>query len=261
MLFMDATKNAGVAAGSDDRLALAWREAYTGCFLDPSRPIRYRGAYTAPGQAAMTPTGVGIPEAPKVFKGLWWKADGRLLFWTQTPPPPSFTNYETLYDTGVPVQSGGGGGSATPPPGGGTTEASPGGGGTTETPSGGGGGGGTDNPPVITVLPAKFHASSNGTVQMTVTAPSPGDLGIDLLVKRSGLVKKAAAKTVKVGHFKRKVLKAGPVKFTLKLSGAAAKRTLKKRHKLKVTVVTTFKPAGGGKPIKTTKPVTFKLKP
>jgi hypothetical protein len=49
------------------------------------------------------------------------------------------------------------------------------------------------------------------------------------------------------------------VKLTLKLSGRA-KRTLEKRHKRKITVVTGLQTAGGGKTLRSTKPVTFKLK-
>jgi hypothetical protein len=236
----------GARAGPDDRLAVVWHEQL-GCWNASGRPQRHVAAYTVPGQVGMTGTGPGIPGPPATFRSFWWLADGRLLFWTQTTSP--FANSQTIFDTGVPVTdvpddgepSGGG-------PSGGTVPIS------TPGPSTGG-----PPPPVVTVprIRTVFKASANGTVRVTVTASGPGDLAIELLARRSGLI--SAKKTLRVRRYKRKVTKAGAVKLTLKLSGKA-KKTLKQRHKLKITVVTVFKPAGGGKTLRSTKPVTFKLK-
>ena len=69
----------------------------------------------------------------------------------------------------------------------------------------------------------------------------------------------SATRTVAVGRHRRKVTKAGSVKMKLRLKGRG-KRTLRRKHKLRVTVKSTFKPEGGGKAITAKKPVTFKLK-
>lgn len=218
-----------VRAGQDDRLAMAWNEVTGGCWNTPNRPERRMAAYVAPGQTSMTATGPGIPGPPATFRDLYWKADGQLLFWTQTTNP--IVNSQTLYDTGVPITP------VTGPPAG-PAPAAP-----APAPVGApAAGAGVPSPAVARRVTTKFVASSQGTVKMTIAAPGSGDLAIQLLAKQTGLI--AAAKPVLVRTYKRRVAKAGPVRVTLALSGRA-RRTLLKRGRLAITVRTTFKPTGG----------------
>jgi hypothetical protein len=250
----------GVRAGSDDRLAIVWREAI-GCHVESNRPTRYMAAYIAPGQTSWTPTGEGIPN-DATFRGFWFRTNGDLLFWTQTSNPVA--NRQTIFTTGVPITdpgtqnppppNGGDGGNTNPPPtggGSGTPLPPP----TTPGGTGSNGGGTAVTPTVIPVVPSKFTASLSGVVKTSVKVPGPGDLAMDLLARRSGLVKSAPA-NVKVASFKKKVTKAGKIAVTLKLN-ARAKKTLKAKGKLKVTVTTSFTPTGG-KVVKKTTTVVLK---
>jgi hypothetical protein len=147
-------------------------------------------------------------------------------------------------------------GSGDPPPGGG--DPPPGGG---DPPPGGGDpppGGGTP-PPVppieVPALTTTFKPSRTGTVRMTLTTVPDGDARIELLAKKSSL--RAAATTTRVGLYRRKTVKGVPTSLTLKLKGKA-KRVLRKKGRLKITVKTTFTPAGGGTKLVKSKSVVFK---
>ena len=232
-----------VRGGSDDRLAMAWREVTGGCWDTPNRPERRMAAYVAPGQTSVTPIGPGIPGPPSTFRDLYWKSDGQLIFWTQTSGP--IVNSQTPYDTGVPITPFAGLPTAAPPP----------------TPPGSGGApaSGPGPPPAAVArrVSTRFVAAAKGTVKMTVLAPGSGELTVQLLAKKAGLI--AAAKPVLVRSYRRRVAKAGTVRLTLALTGRARK-TLVRRGRLAITVRTTFKPSGGVAATTSAK-TTFRLAP
>jgi hypothetical protein len=118
----------------------------------------------------------------------------------------------------------------------------------------------------IPTIRATYTPSNNGTVRLGLTPSTDGDYVIELLIRRSGLVRHsrevrtAAATFVKVGTYRGKAHKNVRLTVTLKLTGRAAK-ILKTKGRLAVTVRTTLKPKGGGKPAVQSRSVTFKLKP
>ena len=111
-----------------------------------------------------------------------------------------------------------------------------GGGGGGGTGSGGGGGGGTQASNQFTLTRTTI-SSKNGSATISVKLPGAGKL--DVLGTA-----KAGKKKITVGHVVLNAGKGGTFQVTLKPS-AAAKKVLKKKGKLKVTLKLTFSPTGG----------------
>jgi ABC-type phosphate transport system substrate-binding protein len=131
-----------------------------------------------------------------------------------------------------------------------------GGGGTGDTGGGGGDTGGGGNPAPIKAsnrfsLPRKTISSRTGGATVAVKLPGPGKL---VMLGTA----KAGKKKVKVGQVVLTANKAGTFKLTLKPS-AAAKKLLRKKGKLKVSLRFTFMPRGGTASTSTTS-LTLKLK-
>ncbi len=129
----------------------------------------------------------------------------------------------------------------------------PGGGGSGDT---GGGGGGANALPVVPPsnqfsLTRKTISSKTGGATIAVKLPGPGKLVL-LGTAKSG------KKKIKVGQLTLTANKAGTFNLVLKPS-AAAKRVLRKRGSLRVTLKLTFTPNGGSAKTSTSA-VTLKLK-
>ena len=173
----DPYELAGAKAGPDDRLAAVWHEQL-GCWNESGRPQRHVAAYTTPG-LGFKPTGPGVPGPPATFKAFWWLADGRLLFWTQTSSPFRGQPDDLRHGRAGHRRARPRPGSATPRRAAAARSRSARPAAAVATP-----------PPIVTVprVRTTFKASSDGTVKVTVVAPGPGDLAIELLAKRSGLI-------------------------------------------------------------------------
>jgi ABC-type phosphate transport system substrate-binding protein len=147
------------------------------------------------------------------------------------------------WDKGTGSGSGGGGGGGA---GGGST----------------GGGGGSTPPPISNrfSLPRKSISSRTGGATISVKLPGPGMLEMvgTARVQTGGKARVSAAKTIKVGRVVLNASKAGTFNLALKPS-AAAKKVLRKKGKLKVTLKLTFTPAGGT-PSTTTTSLVLKLR-
>jgi ABC-type phosphate transport system substrate-binding protein len=115
---------------------------------------------------------------------------------------------------------GGGGGTTTPPPSGGTTPPPP-----------------AAQPSNAFSVPRTTISSGTGAATLSVKLPGAGRL--ELLGSA-----KSGRKTIKVGRVVLTATKAGTFKLTLKPS-TAAKRLLRKKGRLKVTLKLTFTPNGG----------------
>jgi ABC-type phosphate transport system substrate-binding protein len=128
---------------------------------------------------------------------------------------------------------------------------------------GGGGGGGTPTPPGKTTptpppakpsnvfsVPSTTLNSKKGTATFSIRLPGGGQVAVKAT---SGKGKKR----ITVGSLRRTVSKAGTVKLTL-TPGSAAKKALKKKGTLKVSVTITFTPQGGSAK-SSTRTVTLKL--
>jgi ABC-type phosphate transport system substrate-binding protein len=114
-----------------------------------------------------------------------------------------------------------------------------GGGGSTPSPSGGGG---SAPPPVVKpannfTLPRKSISSKTGGATISVKLPGPGQL------EMVGTAK-VGKKQIKVGRTVLSAGKAGTFSLQLKAS-AAAKKQLRKKGSLKVSLELTFTPTGG----------------
>ena len=105
-------------------------------------------------------------------------------------------------------------------------------------------------------VPRTSISSTKGTATFSFRLPGAGTLVLDATGNVSA--KLLAAKRFKVGKLRRTVSKAGTYKLTLKPS-KAAKRVLRRRGKLKVSVKVSFTPRGGTAR-KSTRTVTLKLK-
>lgn len=105
--------------------------------------------------------------------------------------------------------------------------------------------------PYVPVLPIIIP----GFLTTQVGAPGAGTMSLAASIltssgKASVAAKRKAAKP-KIATQTKKVAKAGPIKFRLKLN-ATAKALLKRKRKLRVRLTTMFKPAGGGPSVKRT---------
>lgn len=130
-----------------------------------------------------------------------------------------------------------------------------GGGGSNNNGGGGSGGGNTVTPPVkpsnLFTVPRKSISSKTGGATISVKLPGPGKLE---LVCSS----KVGKKRINVGKVVLTATKAGTFNLSLKPSGAA-KKQLREKGSLRVSLVFTFTPSGGD--AKTTNSsVTLKLK-
>lgn len=143
----------------------------------------------------------------------------------------------------------------------------PGGGGN----NGGGGGGGSDagtaplpiKPSNLFTLPRKSISSKTGGATVSVKLPGPGKLEMVGTAKVQTAQKSAKraflkTKTIKVGSVVLNATKAGTFNLTLKPS-AAAKKELRRKGALRVSLKLTFTPTGG-EPKVTTTSLTLKLK-
>ena len=138
-----------------------------------------------------------------------------------------------------------------------------GGGGGGDTGGGGGdtgGGGGTVQPSNKFSLPRKSISSRTGSAIISVKLPGPGRLEMvgTAKVQTGGNARASATKTIKVGRVVLTANKAGTFDLTLKPS-AAAKKELRRKGKLKVSLRLTFTPTGGT-PATSTTSLTLKLR-
>ena len=156
-------------------------------------------------------------------------AQAQLFTRDYSPLPPSILDIAKAGIAQVDWNKGTGGGG----PGGG------GGGG--NTPPGGGDGGGSTPPPVkpsnLFSMPRKSISSKTGGATLSVKLPGPGKLEL------IGSAKNGKAK-IKVGRVVLTANKAGTFELALKPS-AAAKKVLRDKGSLKVTLSLTFTPTGG----------------
>jgi hypothetical protein len=102
----------------------------------------------------------------------------------------------------------------------------------------------------------KLRALRDGTARLPITLPGPGMLGIT--DDRVAAAAKSKPKA-RVKRIKRSVAKAGKVTVRIRPS-KAGRRTLRRKHKLKVTLRVSFTPSGAKSSAQTTKRLTLKLK-
>ncbi len=121
-------------------------------------------------------------------------------------------------------------------------------------PAGGGGAGAGGRAQGIRF--GKARALRDGTARLPITLPGPGLLGItdDRVAAAAKRKPKARVKRVK-----RNIAKAGKLTVRIRPS-KSGKRTLRRKHKLKVTLRVIFTPSGAKSSAQTTKRLTLKLK-
>ena len=118
---------------------------------------------------------------------------------------------------------------------------------------GGAGGGGGDVPGIDF---GRVRALRDGTARLPITLPGPGRLGITDDRARAAAKRKPKAR---VKRIRRTIKKAGTVVVRIRPS-KPGRRTLRRKHKLKVKLRVTFTPAGAKSSAVTTKSLTLKLK-
>jgi hypothetical protein len=121
-------------------------------------------------------------------------------------------------------------------------------------PAGAGAGGGGSVPGIDF---GRVRALRDGTARLPITLPGPGLLGItdDRATAAARHKPKARVKRIR-----RNIAKAGTVTVRIRPS-KSGKRTLRRKHKLKVKLRVTFTPSGAKSSAVTTKSLTLKLKP
>lgn len=170
-------------------------------------------------------------------------AQGQLFGNDYAPLPPAIL---TIAQEGVDaIDWNKGTGGTTPPP----------------PPPPGGGGGGNTPPPGST--PPPTQASNTFSVPRTAISSKSGSATLSIKLPGAGKLElvgsaKSGKKTIKVGRVVLTANKAGTFKLTLKPS-KAAKKVLRKKGKLKVSVKLTFSP-NGGTAKSSTRTITLKLK-
>jgi hypothetical protein len=119
--------------------------------------------------------------------------------------------------------------------------------------AGSGGGGGGDVPGIDF---GRVRALGDGTARLPITLPGPGLLRITDDRATAAAKRKPKAR---VKGIRRNIKKAGKVTVRIRPS-KAGKRTLRRKHKLKVKLRVTFTPSGAKSSAVTTKTLTLKLK-
>jgi hypothetical protein len=92
--------------------------------------------------------------------------------------------------------------------------------------------------------------SRGGKLKVSLVLPGPGAVSVRAAARVGG-------RRIAVGQRVRSASAAGPLTVTIK-PRAAARRALRARRKLKVTVKVTFAPSGGGSAAKVARSVVMK---
>jgi hypothetical protein len=220
---------ARVAAGPDGRLAASW-QALVGC--GNANVTSVAGAAFGAKDQPLSPT---IPGPPRFVGALGFLADGRFVALSSASCCTAGPLATLTYDSGVPVAPVDEAPPVTDPPVNPPPAVLPG-------PSGLVPSGGTSSTTVFSAGLASVKPRNDGTVRVTVNAPTAGQVLLEALVKKS-----------RIGSVKAKVKKAGAVTLTLRPTGKA-KRTLRRTGRLAITLRMTFTPTGR----KAAKPLTRK---
>jgi plastocyanin len=107
-------------------------------------------------------------------------------------------------------------------------------------------------PPIVgspSLALTQHGTSVHGSLQVSPSGVG-GTLEVDLLAKSASLAKARHSGSVRVGRLSRTPLSAGKLSFSVALN-AAAKRALKRNHRLSITVKITLTPAKGSSVIVT----------